>query len=395
MAWANWSRKAEPEPDSGAVVGLDLTAGRARAVYGPPAGGAPRVLPLDDPGPDLPLAISLEHRAAVVGLAGAALIRRMPHLVCRDYLPALGQAREWRAGRHRLDPAGAVALLAQRLRQPLAGQHAVALAVPSYVTVPQVKLLTTGLETAKLTVLGTATAAIALAATSDDDEFSTALVADADDHAITWTVLTAGGDQLRVLTTLTQPAAGLRAWMDRLLDAISDRCIRLCRRDPRDSAAGEQGVFEQLDAALDHLRRGQPVVLQVRTSQWYQELTLAAEEVEQFCAALARQAVDGMRQALAQAHAAVPAMAPPDLLWITADAARLPGLVAALTLHLPEPTAVRPLPGDAVAKAAHVLAGRWTNGELPRGHLDAAVTLNRRLRLSDGVSPAKPQAARH
>jgi hypothetical protein len=395
MAWGNWSRKAGAAPDSGAVVGLDLTAGRARAVHGPAAGGMPRVLPLDEPGPDLPLAISLEHRTAEVGLAGAALIRRMPHVVCRDYLPALGQAREWRAGRHRLNPAAAVALLVQRLRQPLAGQRAVVVAVPNYLTVAQVKLLTATFEAVKLKVLGTAAAPIALAATSDENDFSTALLVDADDHALTWTVLTAGGEQVRVLTTLTQPAAGVRIWLDRLIDSVSDRCIRLCRRDPRDSAAGEQGAYEQLDAGLDRLRPGQPVVLQIRTTQWYQEMTLAAEELERVCDPLARQAVDGMRQALAQAHTAVPAMAPPDLLWVTADAARLPGLVAALAQNLPEQTAIRPLPADAVAKAAHALAGPWTAGELPRGHLDSAVVLNRRLRIGDGVSPAKPHAARH
>ena len=391
MAWGNWSRKAEPASDSRAVVGLDLTAGRARAVYGP-VWGLSRILPLDDPGPDLSLAISLEHRAAVVGMAGAALVRRMPHLVCRDYLPLLGCAHVWRAGRHRLDPTDAVALLAQRLKQPLAGQRAVVICVPNYLSVPQVKLLATALEQAKLTVLGTATAPIALAATCDDNDFGTALVVDADDHALTWTVLTNDGEQVRVLTMLTQPAANVRSWLDRLLDAVSDRCIRLCRRDPRDSAAGEQSVYEQLDAALDHLRPGQPVVLQVRTTQWYQELTLAPEELERFCDPLARQAVDGMRQVLAQAHAAVPAMAPPDVLWATADAARLPGLVAALSQHLPEPTAVRPLPTDAVAKAAHALAGRWYDKEFPSGHLDSAI--NSRMRHSDGFQVAKPQAAR-
>ncbi|HEY1380585.1 MAG TPA: hypothetical protein VGF55_27535 [Gemmataceae bacterium] len=372
MGWSNWSRKPAAAADTGAVVGLDLTAGRARAVYGPAAGATPRRLVLDDPHADLPLAISLEHRSAVVGHAGAALVRRLPHLVCRDYLPALGQQREWHHGRHRLDPAAATALFAQRLRQPLTGQHAVAAAVPAYLTVPQVTLLTAALEHAKLPVLGTATAPMAIAATSDDARLGTALVADADEHALTWTVLTADGSQVRVLATLTQPAAGTRGWLDRLLDAVSDRCVRLCRRDPRDSAAAEQDAYEQLDATLDHLRPGQPVGIHVRTPQWYQELTLAPEEFDQFCAPLARQAADGMRQALARAHAAIPAMAPPDVLWLTHDAARLPGLAAALGQHLPEPTAIRPLPADAVAKAAHALAGHWLRGDLPRGHLDTA-----------------------
>lgn len=375
MGWSNWSRKPS-EADSGAVVGLDLTAGRARGVYGPAVGATPRTLPLDDPHDDLPLAISLEPRTPTVGRAGANLVRRLPHLVCRDYLPALGQAREWRAGRHKLDPVTAVGLLAQRLRLPLTGQHALAVAVPAYLTVPQVTLLTAALEHAKLPVLGTATAPLALAAAGNGDRPGTSVVADADEHALTWSVLTTAGDRVRLLATLTQPATGTRAWLDRLLDAVSDRCVRLCRRDPRDSAAAEQDVYEQLDGALDNLKPGQPVGLNVRTSQWYQELTLAAEEFDQMCAALARQAVDGMRQALARAHAAVPAMVPPEVLWVTADAARLPGLLAALAQNVPEPTAIRPLPADAVGRAAHALAGRWLRGDLPRGHLDTAAPLN-------------------
>jgi molecular chaperone DnaK (HSP70) len=388
MGWSNWARKAEST--NGVNVGLDLTAGRARGVSGPAAGVVPRVLQLDDDTPDLPLAISLENRTPVVGRAGAALVRRLPHLVCRVYLPALGLPREWRANRHKLDPAGAVAVLAQQLRQAITGHPALAVAVPAYLTVKQVTLLIAALEHAKLPVLGTMTAPLAVAAAHADDRIGTALVADADEHALTWTVLSAGGAQVRVLAAVDQPTVGARAWLDRVLDMVSDRCVRLCRRDPRDSAAAEQAVYEQLDAALDHLRPGQPVALNVRTPQWYQALALTPEELEQFCAPLAKSVVDGMRQALAQAHAAVPAMAPPDVLWLTADAARLPGLTAAVGQQLPELTAIRPLPADAVAKAAHALAARWQAGELPRGHLDSMVPLPSRLRLSD--SPvAKPQ----
>src|SRR5947209_16809606 len=88
--------RSDRKPAGGSVVGLDLTAGRARAVYGP-AGDAARPLPLDDPHPDLPLAISLEGRSAAVGRDGYRLVRSSPHEVCRNYLPALGQPREWRA----------------------------------------------------------------------------------------------------------------------------------------------------------------------------------------------------------------------------------------------------------------------------------------------------------
>jgi hypothetical protein len=388
MGWTGWVRKSGPDP--GVVVGLDLTSARARAVVGPTTDLPPRLVPLDDDLPDLPLAISLEERTALVGREGASLVRRLPHAVCRAYLPALGQQREWRSGRHRLNPAGAVALLVQRLQLALAGHNTFAVAVPAYLSAPQAKLLGSAIEQAKFTVVGTATAPLALAAGAGD-QFATALVVEADDHALTWTVLSAGSEQVRVLATQVQPAVATRNWLEQMLNAVSNRCVKICRRDPRDSGAAEQSVYEQLDAACDTLRPGQPVGLIIRAGQWYQELTIAGDDMEQVCALLARQAVEGMRQALAEAHSVVPAMAAPDLLWLTPDAARLPGLVAALTENLPESTAVRPLPADAVAKAVHALAARWLGGEQSRGHLETTVTLNGRVRP---VVPAKSHVAR-
>jgi hypothetical protein len=382
---ARFHRKQTP---LGSVVGLDLTSGRARAVYGPAGDAAPRPLLLDDPHPDLPLAISLEDRAAAVGPEGYALVRAVPHEVCRNYLSLLGQPREWRCGRHRLDASAAVGLLAQRLRQSLAGQTAIVAAVPAYLSVTQVSKLTDAFKGSKLPLRGTITTPLAVAATAAD-EFATAVVLDADEHSLTWTVLATDGGRARVLTTLVQTSLGIDDWMDRLVDAVSDRCVRQCRRDPRDSGPAEQAVYEQIDAALENLQPGQTVELHVRTSQWYQLLTLAPEDIEQACAKLARQAPDGLSQALTQAHAAVPAMVPPNVLWLTADAARLPGLVAAVTQHLPEPTAIRPLAADTVAAAAHALADRLTGG-----HVDSLVPREARLRVAGAAPVAKPQAAR-
>src|SRR5262245_20944574 len=155
MAWASWSRNKTESP--GAVVGLDLNATRARAAYGQAGGGAPRTLALDDHHPDLPLVISLERRTPEVGRAGLGLIRRLPHLVVHDFLPALGQHRSWSAGRHHLDATGAVALVAERLKPAFAGQHGLATIVPAYLSMPQVAQLTTALERARLATLGTAT----------------------------------------------------------------------------------------------------------------------------------------------------------------------------------------------------------------------------------------------
>jgi hypothetical protein len=375
------------KPAGGSVVGLDLTSGRARAVYGPAGDAAPRPLLLDEPHPDLPLAINLEDRAATVGPAGYSLIRAAPHEVCRNYLPMLGQPREWRCGRHRLDAFAAVGLLVQRLRQPFAGQTAIAAALPAYLTVTQVSRIRDAFKTTKLPLGGTISTPLAVAATAAD-EFATAVVLEADEHALTWTVLAAEAGRARVLTTLVQKSVGIDDWMDRLVDAVSDRCVRMCRRDPRDSGAAEQSVYEQIDAALENLIPGRPVELHVRTTQWFQLLSLPPEDFEQACAKLARQAVDGLSQGLGQAHAAVPAMVPPNVLWLTADAARLPGLVAAVTQHLPEPAAIRPLAADAVAAAAHALADRLTGG-----HVDSLIPRENRIRMIGAAPVTKAQTA--
>ncbi|WP_171471264.1 hypothetical protein [Frigoriglobus tundricola] len=80
------------------------------------------------------------------------------------------------------------------------------------------------------------------------------------------------------------PRLNVKAWKDRLLDAISDRCVRLCRRDPRDSAEAEQALFEQLDEALDRARAGQRSSLCVRTAHWFQDVVQQPEEFEAHCA---------------------------------------------------------------------------------------------------------------
>ena len=85
------------------LVGLDLNSGRARAVAGP-AGRAPGLVYLEGDRVELSLAISLEDRVPRVGKAGFALMRARPHLVCSDFLPALGSKQTWGSNKHRLDP---------------------------------------------------------------------------------------------------------------------------------------------------------------------------------------------------------------------------------------------------------------------------------------------------
>src|SRR4051812_49130504 len=122
------------------LIGLDLNATRARAVQGP-LESVPVVLRLEDDSQPLPLALGLAERRLVVGRAGLALCRREPHQVCVNFLPSLGQARKWVAGRHSLDAAQALGLVFERLQRSFSRAQGVTLALPPYLSEPQTTLV--------------------------------------------------------------------------------------------------------------------------------------------------------------------------------------------------------------------------------------------------------------
>jgi hypothetical protein len=370
------------------LAGLDLNATRLRAVQGS-AGAPPRPLALDGAHRDLPVALSLEGRHPEVGRPGLALCRRLPHLACLNILPYLGDRREWIAGRHRLDAARALTLVFERVQPALAGARGLALAVPGYVTAAQVAALAPLLEKLKILALGSITAplAAALAAYREQPWLGPALVLDADDQALTLTLLTADEEQARVLAEKTLPGLDLRAWTEGVLNAVADRCVRHSRRDPRDSATTEQSLYEQIETGLDVWRQGQMVELVIQASSWFQNLILRPEEIAAFCGRLARQTTDGIQSLVAQME-----HEPPRRLIVTDAVARLPGLVPALHRYAGEP-AVRAVPpaelesedggsghvvllaADAVSGMAYELADRFHSGDLPRTHLDAVAPL--------------------
>ncbi len=141
-----------PQVDAHLLVGLDVNASRVRAAAG--SAGAPQLQPLDGKEPELPAAISLEGRTLEVGRAGAGLCRRLPHLACLDFLHHLDRPRAWAVGRHRLDASRAVSLLLERVQPLCRHAHGLALAVPAYLDLGQVALLTELAGKAKLPVLG-------------------------------------------------------------------------------------------------------------------------------------------------------------------------------------------------------------------------------------------------
>jgi hypothetical protein len=362
-----------------ALVGLDLNSTRARAVS-VSAEVPPQMLPLDGTSEELSVFLSLERRVIEVGRVGAAICRRLPHLTVSDFLAHLGTKRQWSGNGHKVDAARATRELLERLSFAFPDALGLTMALPPYLDGRQEVLLRGAAKEAHLPLFGTVTAplAAAMAAHGEQPWDGSAFVLDVDDHALTWTAVLGEDGQARVLGRQVRTELNLRAWKNRLLNCLADRCVRQSRRDPRDSAEADQSLYDQLDALLAMSRSGRAFEVAVRTPTWYQNLTLQAEEMTAFCAGLVRQTLDAMRTLQATAGL-------PGSLVVTAAAGRLPGLTAALEQAI-GPRENRPvrsadwvedgrengrlvhcLGPEAVARAAHDLAVRIERGEVDAG----------------------------
>jgi hypothetical protein len=379
------------------LIGLDLNATRARAVGGPRPQSA-AALRLDGEHFDLPLALSLEARHPVVGRAGATLCRRLPHLACLDFLPHLGAGRTWKAGRHSLDADRALGLVFEDLRRNLSGASGVALALPAYLSEPQLQLLRLLAEKARWRLVGSVPTPVAatLAALARPESAGLSglvLVGDVDGYALTWSLLEVGEGQVRLVQGHAAPHLARGVWLRRLLDGAAQRCVRVCRRDPRQSAEAEQSLYDQLGGLLEAGPVG-PLDLCVRIGDWYQHLMFHPEELAAFVVPLLQQALVELDFLLAAAGTATL-----SALVLTPAAGRLPGLAPALEGHLDRLVLAAPAsdpgaggdgsdygeglleeerrtPGlhvlgpEAIARVAHDLAVRIHAGDLPGGHLD-------------------------
>jgi hypothetical protein len=385
-----WSRKPVPKSDRARHAGLDLTASRVLGVS--LGSGKVRNVGFDGPAAELALFIAMDRRTPEVGRAGYTLCRKMPHAVCSNFLPFLAQTKEWRAGRLALTPETALELAFQRVREAVAVESdAVALALPAYLAPAQVGRVTAAAARSQLPLKGTmvgplAAVAMRSAAVATGEPAArdgviplraspevpgAVVVVDVDEHALSAVVVAVERDVVRLVTADCWPRFGMKAWKDRLLEAVSDRCVRLCRRDPRDSADAEQSLFEQLDDGLDRARAGQRISLTVRTDHWFQDVIQTPEEMAANCFALARGSAEAVRETVTDAGLAAPVR---DV-WLTHEAGRLPGLSQALLQHSHVGARHESLPRETVAQAAAMLVPRYLAADLPRAHLDDAIPL--------------------
>jgi hypothetical protein len=406
-----WSRKPSPIHERSRVVGIDLNASRVCAVA--VGGGKVRPLPLDGSAESLPLFIDCDRRTPEVGQAGYALVRKAPHTVCSNFLSALAQDRPFRAGRHTLTAEASLELAFAKVREPVAAEsEAAALLLPTYLTQAQVAKAVQAAARARLPLRGTASAPLAVAAhravavlsgkpatqAPDDGVIpirppatgpGSVVIVDADEYALSAAIVSVERDAVRFLTAGCWPRASIKAWKDRYLDAISDRCVRLCRRDPRDSAEAEQSLFEQLDRAFDQSRAGHRVSLTVRTAHWYQDVILQPDDFDGLGAALAQTSAEGVWELVASAGLPVP----PRLVWLTHEAGKLPGLARTVHHNTPEGTSVEVLPTGAAAHAGAALVPRLLAVELQRIHLDMVIPLPAVARDAKPAAEAAPRTS--
>jgi hypothetical protein len=285
-----------------------------------------------------------------------------------------------------------MALVFDHLRPTCENVRGIVLVLPAYLGETQRQTVTRLAEKAKWRLLGTVSAPLAatLAAQTQQQPWSgLTYVLDADEHALTWSVVSCEDGQAHLVAGHTQPRLGVLAWKERLLDSVAERCVRQSRRDPRDSAPAEQMLWDQLDTAVDSCAAGQMADLIIQTAHWCQNLIWRPDDPATACSALAAQTLDEMRL-LEETHGS------PAHVLVTAAASRLPGLLAllkdALWQPIPEeqadvepnsdfgeglmqegphdPAPLTVLPADAMALAAHGLAERMSRDELPRGFVE-------------------------
>ncbi len=405
-----WIRKAAPRVEQPA--GVELTAQLARAVVWQADRFRPVVL--DPPDAELAMCIDLEGRQPRLGQAALRHIRLRPHTVHTGFLAKLADPTVRLHGRYGLHPDDAMRLGLHALRQALhaEGPSRVVLAVPPYLGPRQVRRLEELAQEVGLSLQGTVAAPLAVAAAPQAVQYlvgkaavaetgtgsntnghpldpcrgmgrrtlpvpaggglpAVVVIIDIDVHALTAAAVQLDATAARLQAICFWPNWSAYYWQERLIDMLSDRCIRLCRHDPRDCPEAEQALFDQLEGVWAAGQLGQPTRIRLRTRHWYQDISVLPPEWESWCASLARGSAAAIRRWLEEQLGQLSVRA----VWLTAAAARCPGLTRQIALAMPYHTEVQRLVPEAVAEAAACLVPRWLAAELPLAHLDTFIPL--------------------
>lgn len=308
-------------------IGLELNATVARGVLGP-LECYPPPLPLDPPHRDLPMVLLLERSTPELGRGAASVQREKGHLICRNFLPHVGEtgphAKSWRIGRRRtLDADGALGIVLQRLQPISKTAREIVLTTPGYIGQPQVESIRKLAAKAKLSLGPTISAplAAALVGFAEQSWLTSTVVFDVDEHAATMTHVRAVDGRAQVQETRTFPNLGLAVWKERVIDALADACVWQTRRDPRDTPSAEQRIYDQLDGLFEATLHGQVVQVGVQGPSWYQNLLIGPSQASHFCGRLL--ATLGF-----EVDRFVRGLGDSPVFLLTHDAGRLPGVAA-------------------------------------------------------------------
>jgi hypothetical protein len=280
-------------------------------------------------------------------------------------------------------------LVLEHLARTLGKVQSCGAALPAYLSTDQTTTLARLAEKARcrLGVTVPTPLAAALGAPEYLPWSGQALVLDVDGHALTWSALLLADESARLLASQSWRHLGRGAWLSRLLNGVATRCVRLSRRDPRESADAEQYLYDQLLQVVGGPASSSAHEVVLQSGEWYQRLSIPASDFAAYCAPLAHQVVAEMQALLGMTAV----QGPVGAVLLTAQAAGLPGLKDALQSVLYEPPVevlsdededfgeglledepaadggVHVLPADAVARGAYELAARVQRGELRAG----------------------------
>ncbi|QVL33267.1 hypothetical protein KIH39_04945 [Telmatocola sphagniphila] len=382
MALFNWGRRNGAEKLSGGTDnphGYDLTG--SRLLVGRIKGEKLETPFLEEQNPSLPLALGLGNRRITFGRNALKTCKKNPHLMCLNLLAELGQKIEWRSDWHRLNPEAALSVWVIDFKQRLQGNRPGLWALPSYLSEASTRMLQSVFAKNQIEVNPFYLPELALVADrvhtlfqtdlpSDEPETGSwhpskqtkrkttenavVLILQADYHALTASLVRVDHNEAKLIASIHLTKYSERFWIERLINGLSDRCVRICRRDPRDSADSEQMLYDQIEPMLEGVRFGRKVTVTVRAETWYQDLILGEEDLTLLAKPLSNPCVSTLVDWLQRT---LPEEMPSEV-WLRAEAGRLPGLAVGLHQNLAEQTRVRILPADAVAGALVRLASQ-------------------------------------
>ncbi|MER3415813.1 MAG: hypothetical protein C4297_06325 [Gemmataceae bacterium] len=282
--------------DSGVkAVVLDIDHDRIEAMGADSQG---RLVPiaLQDEASELPLCVALDRRRPIAGRQALTLAYQAPLAVCRGFLPLLGTTARWEYQRHTVCAEDALEIVLRQVAARLPRASAVVFVVPSYLSVDQMRRVVRIASLAGIDASALATRPLIVALAGIEGNGSQNIVVDADDWALSFVVVRAQADEIRQTMRAVDRWLGRRIWKEAVIRYVAEWCIRISRRDPRDSPLAYGMLQAQAESLLDAACENKRVFLELQSELWLQALDLSGGDIARACHYLAGMVVQDVRR---------------------------------------------------------------------------------------------------